>query len=336
MSSSTPTSSIDAQPSSRSATIAKLNDLRDVLRGVKEATASGQVLDAPVWDDDNEGYFTPPEYTQSQNDGEENTSTPLVNKSLESDEEDDDLTPLEYARLHGLSRDHLSDSSAFTHIEALQADIWEDVLDDFLPQFNFGAEPRLDERLTLSKEAARLLQAVAHQETRETIDALILPILGSSEVSDARVELPLLKTDHETDCKHFAQWDGFEIKLKDVKFPVEAVDDEKNEGIKFPSAYWHLGDKIMEELKKEKLEVSRNTMVFLKEALMNVWTKADDEALWQAEMKYKRVSLHVLNGRYLIMICSEHCLRASNSTTLSDVSSTSALRTVIVVAGIST
>jgi hypothetical protein len=290
MSSSTLAGSVDVQPPSRSDTISKFERLRDVLRDFKEAAAFGQLPDA-AWEDGNEGYFTLPEYTQSQNDGEEDTSMPLVNESSESDEEDDDLTPLEYARLHELSRDHLSDTFAFTHIEALQADIPEGITDDSLPQFDFGVEPRLDERLTLSKEAARLLQAVAHQDTQETIDALILPMLGSSEVKNTRVELPLLETDHETDCKHFAQQDGFEIKLKDVRFPLEVVDDEKNEGVKFPSAYWHLGDGIMEELKKEKLEVSKNTMVFLKEALTNVWTKEDDEELWQAEMKYKRVSL---------------------------------------------
>ena len=291
MSSSTVAGSIEVQPSSRSATVAKLNDLPEVVRDIKEATASGQLLDAPRWDDHNEGYYTPPEHTQSQDDGEENTSMLLVNESSESDEEDDDLTPLQYARLHGLSRNHLSDTFAFTHIEALQAGILEGITDDSLPQFDLGVEPRLDERFTLSKEAARLLQAVAHQDTQGTIDALVLPMLGSSEVKITRVELPLLKTDHETDCKQFAQWDGFEIKLKDVKFPLEVVDDEKNEGVKFPSAYWHLGDGFMEELKKEKLEVSKNTMVFLKEALTNVWTKEDDEELCQAEMKYKRVSV---------------------------------------------
>lgn len=71
------------------------------------------------------------------------------------------------------------------------------------------------------------------------------------------------------------------------------VDIEKNEGVGFPSAYWQLGDGIMEDLKKEKLEVTRDTMVYLQTALKNTWSRQDNEELWQAEMKYKRASTFV-------------------------------------------
>lgn len=297
MSSSTPAGSVDVQPpSTRDDT--NLESLKEMLRDLKESAASGQLQDVPGWQDNNEGYYTPPEQLQLQSDepihGENNNggnnTMPLADESAESEAEDEDLTPLEYARYHRLSRDPLTDPLAFAHIEALQADILEDSVDSFLPQLDFGVEPRLDERLMVSKEALQFVQSVAHQYTPESIDALILPMLRPSRGKNSRIELPLLKTDHETDCRHFARWDGFEIKLEDVKFPLELVDDEKNEGIKFPSSYWKLGDGIMEELKKEKLEVSRDAMLFLKEALTDVWAKEDDEELWRTEMKYKRVS----------------------------------------------
>jgi hypothetical protein len=286
MSSSTLAGSVDAQPSSNGD--ANLDNLHDVLKAVKEAAASRLLPNDSEWDGDHENYApqTAMDYTQPANE-DEDIPMPSASPSESSDGYDDDLTPLEYARLHGLSRDHLSDPLAFHHIRALEAVYPEDIIDDSLPEFDFGPELRLDERLSLSKDAARLLQAVAKQDTQETIDKLMLPMLSSSDVKNTKVELPLLKRDHETDCRNFARWDGFEIKLKDVRFPLEVVDEEKNEGVGFPSAYWQLGDGIMEELKKEKLEVTRDTMLYLQAALKNTWTRQDNEELWQAEMKYK-------------------------------------------------
>ncbi|TVY42313.1 hypothetical protein LOCC1_G004617 [Lachnellula occidentalis] len=303
MSSSTIAGSVDVQPPS-TRDVNNLDELRRILTDLKEVAASGQLPEVPGLQDDNEGYFTPPEQAQSQSSGQDGGQSDeqvygqndnggdypssLAEECSESDVEDEDLTPLEYARYHGLSRDPLTDPRAFAHIEALQVNILENNVDDCLPQFDFGVDPRLDERLTVSKEALQFVRSVAHQDTQESIDALILSMLGNPGVINSRIELPLLKTDHETDCRHFARWDSFEIKPQDVKFPLEVVDDEKNEGIKFPSAYWKLGDAIMEELKKEKIEVSKNTMLFLTEALTNVWAKEDDEELWQTEMAYKR------------------------------------------------
>ncbi|TVY32711.1 hypothetical protein LSUB1_G007858, partial [Lachnellula subtilissima] len=303
MSSSTVAGSVDVQPVS-TRNDSNIDELREILRDLKETATSGQLLEAPESQDDNEGYFTPPEQARSQsagqsggqsdeqvfghNDNGRSNPSPLADESSESDIEDVDLTPLEYARYHGLSCDPLSDPHAFAHIEALQADIVEDNVDEFLPQFDFGVEPRLDERLTVAKEALQFVQSVAHRDTQDSIDALILPMLGRPSVKNSRIEFPLLKTDHETDCRHFARWDGFEIKLKDVRFPLEVVDDEKNEGIKFPSSYWKLGEGIIEELKKEKIEVSKSTMLFLTEALTNVWTKEDNDELWETEIKCRR------------------------------------------------
>lgn len=291
MSSSILVGSIDAQPSSTGDP--RLDDLRDVLRGFKEqAAASGLLPNNLVWEDDHEIYCSPTTttYTQPANE-DEDIPMPSASPSESSDGDDEDLTPLEYARLHGLCRDYLSDTLAFEHIWRLQATCSEEINDDSLPEFDFGPEPRLDERFSLSKDAARLLQAVAKQDTQETIDKLMFPMLGGSEIRNARVELPLLRSDHETDCRNFARRNGFEIKLQDVRFPLEVVDQEKNEAVGFPSSYWQLGDGIIEDLKQERLEVTRDTMAYLQKALTNTWSRKDDEELWQAEMTYKRVSL---------------------------------------------
>lgn len=206
-------------------------------------------------------------------------------------QENEEFTALEYARLNGLSRNHLSDSLAATHIELLQGLLEDPPMDSsLLPPFSFGVEPRLDERLILSKDAARLLSNITQAQSTADISSVGEAILSSIKGRNMKVELPLLKSDHETDCKNLAKWEGFEIQLQDIKLPLEVVDEEKNQGPNFPARYWHLGSGVIEGLKEEKFVVSRDTLNLLSETLQNTWTEEDDIELWRHECNYMRVS----------------------------------------------
>jgi len=203
---------------------------------------------------------------------------------------EEDLTPLEYARVHGLSLDYLADSASFPHILKLQQEIHNCLTDDsHLHQFNFGTNFSTEERLEVSRDAASLLASLNQDETLEWIDSLVLPMLDVREIKKMRLELPLLSTDHESDCRAFARREGFEVKLEDVKLPMETVNDENNEGLMWPSRFLNLGAEIVEHLKHEKLEVSRDTLVYLQNILKNSWTEEDEKTVWDNKLKYKRV-----------------------------------------------
>ncbi|KAE9371387.1 hypothetical protein N431DRAFT_410045 [Stipitochalara longipes BDJ] len=104
----------------------------------------------------------------------------------------------------------------------------------------------------------------------------------------AKLELPLLKTDHEADYKNFAKRDDFEIKLCDIKLPLETVIEENNEGLVWPSRFSCMGAEVLEKLKQEKISVSRDDMTCLQNALKHGWTEEDDRNLWKSEQRYKR------------------------------------------------
>jgi hypothetical protein len=212
--------------------------------------------------------------------------------SSSGDEVEEDIPPLHYARANDLARDHLSDSLVFAELVKLQTSVQYDLNDDSkLRQFDFGSELKVEERVTISKEGASLLSSIAHEESTETINALLLPMLSArSKITRTRLELPLLKTDHETDCKNFARRDDFEIKLQDVRLPLEIVNEDNNEGLVWPSRFSTLGSELLEGLKKEKISVPKDVMVYLDTALKHAWTKEDDLNLWNREQKYKRVS----------------------------------------------
>ena len=216
----------------------------------------------------------------------------MSNNSQSSDDGEEDLGPLQYARMNGLSCDYLAEPLPFEHIKKIQTDVYISLSNaSHLLQFNFGPELSTDERPTISKDAALLLASVAKEETVEWVDGQVLSMLGSADTKRIRLEEPLLKTDHERDCREFARREEFEVELKDIKLPLDIVNEENGEGLSLPSKFWNLGDEIMENLKKEKIEVTRDTLEYLQNTLKIIWTEQDEKEVRKRELKYKRVSL---------------------------------------------
>ncbi|CZR63409.1 uncharacterized protein PAC_13306 [Phialocephala subalpina] len=208
----------------------------------------------------------------------------------QASEEAEEPSPLEYARSNGLSRDYLAERLGFSDLEQLQHDVDAKQLDSsHLRQFNLGSEIRVEERLTISKDAALLLSSINREEASEDIDSLVVSMLETRTLGwPPKLELSLLRSNHETDCREFASREGFEIKLQDVKLPLELVDDEKNEGLSWPSRFWDMGQETLQKLKAEKLAVSKDTFMFINDCLKDDWTEDDAKALWGDEQKYKK------------------------------------------------
>jgi hypothetical protein len=208
-----------------------------------------------------------------------------------SDDECDDMTPLEYARANGLCLDYLCDPVNISEAGKLRAILDHSLADDsHLHRFAFGPELRVEERLSISKEAAFLLASVSREQTAQEIDALVLPMLNSRNgTKKLKIELPLLHSDHEGDCEQFGRREGFEVKLEDVKLPFEVVSEESGQGLKWPSHFRALGTKTTEELKQERISVSKDTVGYLSGTLESVWTEEDEKNLWEREQSYKRV-----------------------------------------------
>jgi hypothetical protein len=135
-----------------------------------------------------------------------------------------------------------------------------------------------------------LLAWVSKSEGAESKTALLPSADSSRRSRGKRLELPLLKTDHEIDCKEFARREGFEIKLKDVKLPLEMIDDERDEGLEFPTGSWDRGAELIEELSREKLSVKKETLFYIQDALKIEWDGEVEKEVWASVQNYKRVS----------------------------------------------
>jgi hypothetical protein len=207
----------------------------------------------------------------------------------QSSEEEEGISPLEYARRNGLACNHLAEPIPLPYASIPNGIDGGTTDDSHLYQLEFP-NCSTDERPPLSRDAAMLLAWVSAPEKEESIDSAALSLLGSGQSKKRHLELPLLKSDHEIDCKQFARREGFEIKLADVKLPLEMVDDEKDEGLVFPTKLWDKGSHIMEELKKEKLPVTKGTLTYLSVALKVEWDQDVEDQVWASVHTYKKVS----------------------------------------------
>lgn len=202
----------------------------------------------------------------------------------------EDTLALDYARLNGLSRNYLTDLSTFTIFSALQETIEDDLIDDSsLEELNLPVECGLCERLTISKNGAQLLAWVMHLEGVKSIDANVNSMMESPEFKTARLELPLLRSDHEFDVTEFAKRDAFESQLKDVRLPIEILDAEQNESLQFSSTLQNLGADTLEDIKRQKLIVTRESLQYIQTSIRSNWTGFDEEGLWKDMQEHKKV-----------------------------------------------
>jgi hypothetical protein len=150
----------------------------------------------------------------------------------------------------------------------------------------------LRERLTISKDGAQLLAWVMHLEAAESIDATVHNMMGSPEFKTTRLELPLLGSDHEFDVTEFAKRDAFESHLQDVRLPIEILDVEQNECLEFSSTLQNLGADTLDNLQRQKLIVTRESLKYIQTSIRSNWTEFDEEELWKDIQEYAKVSTY--------------------------------------------
>ena len=191
----------------------------------------------------------------------------------------------EYARFHGLTRDHLQPHPLLRMNEI--SDVWQQM------QYSsdvFQITPEIAtlpvERLAIGPEAASFLASIGPQ----TYKGLPSPLCASDKIDTNRRrhlkhELPLLLRDHDHDLWLFAR--RIEPDLENEFLPCEALDEEADEALTWPAQTHLLPDAQWTKACLEKLAVSADDLIFLQKTLK--WhtdsgehkTFQEDEAILQ-------------------------------------------------------
>lgn len=201
------------------------------------------------------------------------------------------LGTLDYARLHGLAVDHLTEPLPVSHVEAIQRSFHGDMISDKgLPNIEFPIHVNIEEHLAVDDDAARFLDGANNGfSSLEEIDSIVLPLLDARKVKTLRMETPLLMTDHATDFKDFALWE--ESHYMDGCLPMEPLDDEMDVGLGWPKRLQKLPAVILSGLQGETMELSKEMLLYLRAEVKGSWTEEDETVLWQNATPYKRACL---------------------------------------------
>ncbi|KAI1476963.1 hypothetical protein F4774DRAFT_427726 [Daldinia eschscholtzii] len=196
--------------------------------------------------------------------------------------DDSNLEPDEYARVNGLSVDsqvqlsHLLDYFK-SQSNLLLVNEWAD--DASLTPLHIPCLTSQIEQLDgVSKESLQLLSQAA--------------LLGCEEISSfgchtrvnlsgLKLELPLLQSDPEYDCRELArsieQVRRADIDLTNV--PSEPLRRSNDETLDFPESSYQYTQILMREIRDERIDVPKEALIYLSRILKDAWTKEKNEEL---------------------------------------------------------
>ena len=202
--------------------------------------------------------------------------------------QDVEPTIIEYARFHGLVRDHRESPP----LERL--DLSEDLgssLEDPPELFHIDlAKVQLpQERWAVDAGAASLLSSIV--ESAQDPPPYSDEELGIDRhrVRRMKQELPLLRSDHELDILRFRA--PIVPDLENEFLPLETVDVEEDEGVEWPSSYYALPDEFTKKARSEKIEVSQDGFLYLQQTLKYDFEGLEHGTFEYDDSPYKKVEL---------------------------------------------
>ncbi|KAI9842204.1 MAG: hypothetical protein M1837_007417 [Sclerophora amabilis] len=197
----------------------------------------------------------------------------------------DERNLIDYARHYGVAQDHRCINPLhFDHLPPFSAVELEEPREAF--HLHRTCAFTAGERLTVGKDAATLLSTALQSPPRQTSDELLAISASFKRIKDAKIELPLLKTDHESDVRQFGR--RVQPDLAELSLLSEGVDEDGIEGLGWTKSAYELPRRFDDELRAEKLLLSKATLLFLQDSLKEASNAEDDGDVSREALGYKK------------------------------------------------
>lgn len=202
----------------------------------------------------------------------------------------------QYARDNGLTCDY--ETIPRPDVERLAAklvspspDVGPDGQIKLLPGFEIPSSISVDEIWDLTEQSLRLIEAACQRPSAEQIDMLKHRVLGLGASKGLKVELPLLQSDPSRDLRDLLRSIevAFSTPLKSHHFPLEPVNTERDEGLEFPSSSRQFAQSMMQSIKEETLDVSKELLVYITETLKDDWSAEKQLSYIHGQINFNKV-----------------------------------------------
>lgn len=189
--------------------------------------------------------------------------------SVGEDDRPDTDNPLEYARFYGLCRDYELEHPLQSQLVPLPPkEVFQDMeeplnLTSWMRAENVEDQVRasLNERLDVDKETATFLLTILAAGKQNDGDEL--SDVKNAEFRPLRLELPVLARDHEVEMIALRRRN--DVRLTGSRFEPFTLDVEKDEGATFSKADVDNKHRLDRCLANEKLDISKETLEFLRD-----------------------------------------------------------------------
>ncbi|KAK0743611.1 hypothetical protein B0T18DRAFT_430856 [Schizothecium vesticola] len=210
-----------------------------------------------------------------------------------------DLEPDEYARYNDLTVDSLQDPwpACFDdYVLATLSPVEGECLIEVegLRECLFREVIPAPEQLQMSAPSLKLIQEACKSVAEPDVAGLMAELrstLSSEPKPVSKFDVPVLRTDHESDCRQLARRIVLFRKdqLADHRLPLHPVNEEMGESLEFSVKAKRGDEAVMKAVARDSLEMMRETFAFLSQCLKADLAEVDKRAFLDEAYTYKGV-----------------------------------------------
>ncbi len=200
------------------------------------------------------------------------------------------LHELEHVQRQDLDKCYLTDVIVADIAAQLLPSSWQEEISAVETVFPLTIPPDFlpKERLGLDRPTAQYLRSIS-LASELPLDAEILNLEGPArQVRKLKQELPLLATDNEVDLLNF--WRKAEPDFERLTLKSARAYAEDYEVFDSPELYEMAKDQCHKKLKEEKLQVSRDSLLYIKTVVTDDYRTEEDMTLLELEPRKLKVS----------------------------------------------
>ncbi|KAK0620176.1 hypothetical protein B0T14DRAFT_432875 [Immersiella caudata] len=201
----------------------------------------------------------------------------------------------EYARWNGLTIDSRFDSWPRLVDNDLQISATVNGAESgslfeipFLQECLFRAIIPTPEQWQLPAPSMLLVQRACKPQTQQEVATLMAEVCLTeiSELKKLKLEIPVLRSDHETDCRQLAKAVAEFKKEQISERDISLFPDSLGGGLSFTENDKKGDEALMKQFKEESLEMKRESLVFLMQSLKADWSDSDQKEMLESASTY--------------------------------------------------